>query len=218
MTLVWSIFLPSFFLLIILIAAYWAVQLKFFSRKARELVFVHQDFKEVRIDEFGMLVCAEADNLVNYEWRLTRAERRKVAAERITRARDFLHRIAVNGALSLEVARFQIRKDEEESGNRLLERHHLSTRLFDRAAMCHFMAAVCLARMYFLEFCMIAWPFYVPDFGGRFEVRGYDLVAWYEHMVEDVLEVASEDQRHWLYENTLFMLTGLIAMPSSEDS
>jgi hypothetical protein len=209
----WAIFLPAFVVLIFGIAGYLAVRLKFFSRKARELVFVHRDFKEVRIDEFGMLVCAEADNLVNYEWRLTRAERRMVAAERIKRARGFLRRIAVNGALSLEVARFQIRKIEKETGNRLLQRDHLSTRLFDRAAMCHFMAAVCLARMYFLEFCMIALPFYVPDFSGRFEVRGYDLVVWYEHLVEDVLEVASEDERHWLYENTLFMLTGLVAMP-----
>ena len=213
MTFVWSIFLPSFVLLIILVAAHWAVQLKFFSRKARDLKTVHQEFQEVRIDEFGMLVCAEADNLVNYEWRLTRGERRKVAAERIKRARGFLGRIAVNGALSLEVARFEIRKFEEETGNRLLERNRLSTRLFDRAAMCHFMAAVCLARMYLLEFCMIAWPFYVPDFGGRFEVRGYDLIVWYEHMVEDVLEVASQDERRYLYENTLFMLTGLVAMP-----
>ena len=209
----WAIFLPAFLVLVIGIVAHLAVQLKFFSKKARDLKTVHLEFKEVRIDEFGMLVCAEADNLVNYEWRLTRGERRKVAAERIKRARGFLGRIAVNGALSLEVARFQIRKFEEETGNRLLERNHLSARLFDRAAMCHFMAAVCLARMYFLEFCMIAWPFYVPDFGGRFEVRGYDLVVWYEHMVEDVLEVASEDERDYLYENTLFMLTGLVAMP-----
>ena len=209
----WSIYLPAFLALIIGIAAHLAVRLKFFSKKARDLKTVHLEFKEVRIDEFGMLVCAEADNLVNYEWRLTRGERRKVAAERIKRARGFLRRIAVNGALSLEVARFEIRKIEEETGRRLLERNHLAARLFDRAAMCHFMAAVCLARMYFLEFCMIAWPFYVPDFGGRFEVRGYDLVLWYEHMVEDVLEVASEDEREYLYENTLFMLTGLVVMP-----
>jgi hypothetical protein len=212
MSLFWFVLIP-FLLVVAGIALGWLRTLGFFSSRVRELVEVHREFKEVRIDEFGMLVCAEADNLVNYEWRLTRGERRKVAGERIRRARGFLRGIAVNGKLSLEVARFQIRKIEKETGNRLLERDHLSTRLFDRAAMCHFMAAVCLARMYFLEFCMIAWPFYVPDFGGRFEVRGYDLATWYEHMVEDVLEVASEDERHWLYENTLFMLTGLIAMP-----
>jgi hypothetical protein len=211
-SLFWIVLVP-FLLVVAGIALGWLRTLGFFSKRVRELVEVHREFQEIRIDEFGMLVCAEADNLVNYEWRLTRGERRKVAGERITRARRFLRGIAVNGKLSLEVARFEIRKIEKETGNRLLERDHLSTRLFDRAAMCHFMAAVCLVRMNFLEFCMIAWPFYVPDFGGRFEVRGYDLVAWYEHMVEDVLEVASEDERHWLYENTLFMLTGLIAMP-----
>lgn len=212
MSLYWFVLVPC---LLVVAGAFfvWLRTLGFFSKRVRELVEVHQEFKEVRIDEFGMLVGAEADNLVNYEWRLTRGERRKVATERIKRARGFLRRIAVNGKLSLEVARFQIRKIEKEKGNRLLERDHLSTRLFDRAAMCHFMAAVCLARMYFLEFCMIAWPFYVPDFGGRFEVRGYDLVVWYEHMVEDVLEVASEDERDYLYENTLFMLTGLVVMP-----
>lgn len=212
MSLFWFVLVPC---LLVVTGAFfvWLRTLGFFSKRVRDLVEVHQEFKEVRIDEFGMLVGTEADNLVNYEWRLTRGERRKVAGERIRRARGFLRGIAVNGKLSLEVARFQIRKIEKETGNRLLERDHLSTRLFDRAAMCHFMAAVCLARMYFLEFCMIAWPFYVPDFGGRFEVRGYDLATWYEHMVEDVLEVASEDERHWLYENTLFMLTGLIAMP-----
>jgi hypothetical protein len=31
--------------------------------------------------------------------------------------------------------------------------------------------------------------------------------------VEDVLEVASGDERDWLWENTLFMLTGLVEMP-----
>ena len=213
MTFMWSIFLPSFLLLIILVAAHWAVQLKFFSKKARDLGTVHKEFKEVRIDEFQMLVSAEADNLVNYEWRLTRWERRKFAVERIRRAKNFLRSMAVNGALCLEVARFQIRKVEEETGQRLLERDHLATRLFDRAAMCHFMAAVCLARMYLLEFWTIAWPLYVPDFGGRFEVRGFSLAAWYEHMIEDVLEVAEEDERKWLWENTQFMLTGLIPMP-----
>ena len=174
---------------------------------------MHLEFREVRLEEFGMLVSVEADVLVNREWRLTRGERRKAGAHRIKLARGFLRRMAVNSALCLEVARFQIQKVEEATGERLLERHHLPTRLFDRGAMCQFMAAVCLARMYFLEFCMIAWPFYVPDLGGLFEVRGHSLIAWYEHMVEDVLEVAGEDERHWLYENTLFMLTGLIEIP-----
>ena len=212
MSLFWFVLGP---LLLVGPAAFfvWLRWLGFFSSRVRELVEVHREFKEVRIDEFGMLICAEADNLVNYEWRLTRGERRKVAAERIQRARNFLQRIAANGALALEVARFQIRKVEQKTGSRLLERDHPSTKLFDRAAVCHFMAAVCLIRMYFLEFFMIAWPFYVPDLAGRFEFRGYDLVAWYEHMVEDVLEVASEDERHWLHENTLFMLTGLVVMP-----
>jgi hypothetical protein len=212
MSLFWFVLVP-FLLVVVVVFLDWLRTLGFFSKRVRELVEVHRDYKEVRIDEFSMLVSGEADNLVNYEWRLTRGERRLVAADRIKRARDFLHKIAVNGALSLEVARFQIGKIEKETGKRLLERNHLSTRLFDRAAMCHFMAAVCLARMYFLEFRMIAWPFYVPDFGGRFDVRGYSLIVWYENMVEDVLEVASEDERHWLCENTLFMLTGLIVMP-----
>jgi len=192
---------------------WWLRRLGFFSTRVRQLVEVYRDFKEVRLDEFGMLVCAEADDLVNREWRLTRAERRKVAAHRIKLARGFLRGMAVNGALCLEVARFQIREVEKKNGKRLLERNHLSTRLFDRAAMCHFMATVCLARMYFLELCLIAWPLYVPDFGGRFEVRGFSVSVWYEHMVQDVLEVASEDERDWLYENTLFMLTGLVAVP-----
>ncbi|HEY6352535.1 MAG TPA: hypothetical protein VI636_24315 [Candidatus Angelobacter sp.] len=213
MSLFWFVVVPT-----LLVGAgvsfFWSLRrLGFFSRRVRELVEVHKEFKEVHIDEFEMLVSAEADNLVNYEWRLTQRERRLAAAERIKRARGFLRKMAVNGALCLEVARFLIGKIEKETGNRLLERNHLATRLCDRAAMCQFMAAVCLARTYLLEFCMIAWPFYVPDFGGRFEVRGYDLAAWYEHMVEDVLEVASEDERHWLYENTLFMLAGLVVMP-----
>lgn len=212
MSLFWFVLIP-FLLLGAGVFVHWLRTLGFFSSRMRELVEVHKEFKEVRIDEFEMLVSAEADNLVNYEWRLKRGERRLAAAERIKRARDFLRKMALNGALSLEVARFLINKIEKETGTRLLERTHLATRLCDRAAMCQFMAAVCLARMSWLEFWMIAWPFYVPEFGGRFEVRGYDLPTWYEHMVEDVLEVASEDERHWLYENTLFMLTGLVAMP-----
>jgi hypothetical protein len=211
-----SLFWASFGLILVSASAlclHLISRLKFFSKKARDLRKVHLEFKEVRLDEFVMLVSVEADLLVNREWRLTRGERRKAGAHRIKLARGFLRRMAVNGALCIEVARFQIRKIEEATGERLLERDHLSTRLFDRGAMCHFMANVCLARMYLLELRMIASPFYVPDLGGLFEVRGHSLIAWYEHMVEDVLEVASEDERHWLYENTLFMLTGLIEMP-----
>jgi len=216
MSLFWFVVVPTL-LIVAGVPFFWSLRrLGFFSKRARELVGVYKEFKEVRIDEFGMLVSGEADNLVNYELRLTWGERRKFAVERIRRAKNFLRCIAVNGALCLEVARFQIRKVEQATGKRLLERDHLATRLFDRGAMCHFMAAVCLARMYLLEFWMIAWPFYVPDFGGRFEVRGFKLAAWYEHMVEDVLEVAEEDEREWLWENTLFMLTGLIPMPGDE--
>ena len=213
MILFWLVVVPFVTLTAGMSFLWWLRGLGFFSRRVRELVAVHKEFKEVHIDKFEMLVSGEADNLVNYEWRLTRWERRKFAAERIRRAKNFLRCMAVNGSLCLEVARFQVRRVEEKSGQRLLERDHRASRFFDRAAMCHFMAAVCLARMYLLEFWTIAWPLYVPDFGGRFEVRGFSLAAWYEHMIEDVLEVAEEDERKWLWENTQFMLTGLIPMP-----
>lgn len=213
MSLYWFVVVPFLLLAAGMSFIWWLRSLGFFSSRVRQLVEVYREFKEVRLDEFGMLVCAEADDLVNREWRLMHAERRKVAAERIKLARGFLQKIAVNGVLTLEVARFEIREIEQETGKRLLERNALPARLFDRAVMCHFMARVCLARMNFLAFLMIAWPFYVPDFSGRFEVRGYSLIAWYEHMVEEVLEVASEDACDWVYDNTLFMLTGLVEIP-----
>src|SRR5215469_3185855 len=109
MSLFWFVLIP-FLLLGAGVFVHWLRTLGFFSSRMRELVEVHKEFKEVRIDEFEMLVSAEADNLVNYKWRLRRGERRLAAAERIRLARDFLRKMALNGALSLEVARFLINK------------------------------------------------------------------------------------------------------------
>jgi hypothetical protein len=190
-------------------------RLKFFSKKARDLAEVNPDFQELRIEDFADLVCPEADEYINREWPLSRRARREACANRIRIVRDWLRRILMNGALCLEVARFHIRKIEETTGEPLGERDHLAVRIFDRGAMCHFIATVCLVRLFWIEFCMIAWPLYLPHLAGRFDVRGHSLVAWYGHLVEDVLELASEHEKQNMYEHVLFMLTGLIEMPES---
>lgn len=213
MSLFWFAVVPFLLLATGFSLFWWLRRLRFFPNKTRDLVEVHVEFQEVVIEDFANLISAEADNIVNREWRLTRAQRRKVGARRLKLARGFLSGMAVNGALCMEVARFKIREIEKATGELILKRDHPAARLFDRGAMCHFMAAVCLVRMYFLEFRMIVSPFYVPNLGGRFEVRGHSLAAWYEHLVEEILEVADEHEKDWLYENTLFALTGLVEMP-----
>ena len=213
MNLLWAVFLPTFFVLIVGIAAHWTVRLKFFSKKARDLEDVTREFQELRIDEFEKLVCPEADTFVNREWRLSGRLRRQACTNRIKIVHDWLSRIALNAALCVEVARFQIKKAEADTGRPLVDRDHVAIRIFDRAAMCHFMAAFCLGKLYFIELCRIAWPFYLPALAGRFEVRGHSLTAWYGHLVEGVLELADEDERDWLHDNVLFMLTGLVEMP-----
>lgn len=215
MSLFWFVVVPSL-LLSTGILVFWLLRRwHFFSHRARDLREVHLEFQELRIEEFEKLVCTEADEYVNREWRLNRRLRRQASINRIKIVRGWLHRIALNGALSMEVARFNIAKIEQDADLPPIDREQLAYRIFDRGAMCQLMAVVGLARLYWMEFRMIAWPFYLPRLAGSFELRGHDLTAWYGHLVDDVLELACKDQRHWLYENVLFTLTGLVEMPDS---
>lgn len=215
MSLFWFVVVPSL-LLSTGVFIFWLLRRwHFFSNRARDLREVHLEFQELRIEEFEKLVCAEADEYINREWRLSRRLRRQASINRIKIVRGWLHRIALNGALCMEVARFNIAKIEQDANLPAGDREQLTHRIFDRGAMCQLMAAVCLARLYGMEFRMVAWPFYLPRLAGSFELRGHDLAAWYGHLVDDVLDLACEDQRHWLYENVLFTLTGLVELPDS---
>lgn len=191
---------------------YGAMRLKFFSSEARDFEEVRWELKELRIEEFEMLVCPRADEYINEDWNLRPAQRREACRSRLNFTRNWLHRIIGNATLFEQVARFRIRQIAA-AGETSADENDLEFKILDRAAMCHFMAALCLVRLRFIEFFRIAWPFYMPALAGRFEVRGHSLVAWYQHLVEDVLELASQDQRDWMYGDLLFMLTGVVEMP-----
>jgi hypothetical protein len=213
MSLFLAVLLPALLLLTIAMVVRFAVHLKFFSKEARDFEDVRWDLKELRIEEFEMLVCPRADEYINEDWNLSARQRRQACTSRLNFTRDWLHRIVENAVLFEQVARFRLRQAAAAADQTPMDDNDLGFKILDRAAMCHFMAAVCLARLHFLGFCRIAWPFYMPSLAGRFEVRGHSLVAWYQHLVEDVLELASQDERDWLHGDLLFMLTGVVEMP-----
>lgn len=210
-------FLLLSFASLLALAFYAAMRLKFFSNEARDLEEVRWELQELRIEEFEMLVSARADEYINEDWNLRPQQRRAACASRLNFTRDWLHRIIANATLFEQIARYCIRQSIA-AGESSVEQNDLPLKVLDRAAMCHLMAAICLVRLRLLELYRIAWPFYMPSLADRFEIRGHSLVAWYQHLVEDVLELASQDQRDWMYGDLLFMLTGLVEMPEAGEA
>lgn len=214
MSLFFAVLVPALLLLTIATVVRFAVHFKFFSKEARDFSDVRWELKELRIEEFEMLVSPEADAYINEDWKLSAGKRREACASRLNFTRDWLLRILDNAVLFEQVARYRLRQIAAASETlEEIDENDLAFKILDRAVMCHFMAAVCLTKLNVLGFYRTAWPFYMPELAGRFEVRGHSLVAWYQHLVEDVLELADQDQRDWMYGDLLFMLTGIVEVP-----
>jgi hypothetical protein len=216
------ILLPILLAIILSISFWTAKRLQFFSAGARDLGEVRWELKELRIEDFDTLLCPRSDEFVNYAWDLTPSERWKACSNRLKLTRDWLHVIISNATLFEQVGRYCARQAADPTGEALLnhplneDENDLALKIMDRASMCHVMAALCLAKLELIEFCRIAWPSYTPRLAGLPVVRGHSLVAWYQHLVEDVLDLASRDKRDWMYGDILFMLTGVLELDVDE--
>jgi hypothetical protein len=193
------------------IAFHWALRLQFFSSQARELVEVLPDVSELDIDNFQGLLSGPADEyLISSYQELTFCERQTAAHKRFRATRNGLKAIISNAVLFEQVGRFYIRQINESDPTMFTEEDQLVYKTFDRAVICHVLGALAYAKLYALELCHIAWPWYIPAFCGLRETRGHNLFASYKDLVIAILELARQDHREWVYDNLLFALTGLI--------
>jgi hypothetical protein len=206
----WHFVLPGMFLVLAGLAARWAVRLQFFSRSARDLdqIDIPNEVREIRINEFEMLVSDEADFSFKHAWQLTRPQGRQAVTWRLREARKWLHLLIANAALFQEIARFHIQAAASADPDSASP-HDLHFRVMDRAAMVHLMAATCLAKLTLIDLCHILWPTYVPKLAGRFQVRGHDLIEWYRHLAKEILELAQKSYDDITYTRFIFQLTGL---------
>ncbi|HEY6351572.1 MAG TPA: hypothetical protein VI636_19395 [Candidatus Angelobacter sp.] len=213
MNLFWDFIVPGMFLLLAGLAVRWAVRLQFFSHAARSLdqIDIPNEISEIRINELEMLVGDEADFYFKHAGELTAWQRRQAVTRRMREARKWLHLVISNAALFQEVARFRIQQAASADPDSA-DAHDLHFRVMDRAAMVHFMAAVCLARLRLIDFCRIVRPTYVPALADHFQVRGHDLIAWYRHMAKDMLELTQQFYDDVTYTRFIFQLTGLFSV------
>jgi hypothetical protein len=196
---------------VLAIAFHCALRLRFFSNEARGFIDVLPDVSELDIDNFQKLLSGFADEYLISSYRaLTFSERQNAAHKRFRATRNGLQAIISNAVLFEQVGRFYIRQINEIDPKRFTEEDELAFKTFDRAAICHFLAALAYAKLYALELCHIAWPWYIPAFRGLRETRGHNLFASYKDLMTASLELARQDHREWIYENLLFALTGLI--------
>lgn len=209
MNLFWITFLPAFFVLAVVLGLSWALRLRFFSKEARDFNALRSDLKELSIEEFESLLHPSSKDIAGYSGNLTPRQRRTACADRLQFIRNCLHIILWNAALFEQLGRAQINQAAVAAGEMPIDENDLGFKILDHAAMCHFMAAICLAKLQSIELCRIAWPFYIPQLTGLSEVRGNNLVAWYQELVDDVLQLAGKDERSWLHGDIRFRLTGL---------
>jgi hypothetical protein len=199
------------------LALHWALRLRFFSKEARDFVDVLPDVSELDIDNFQRLLSGLADQyLISSYKELSFSERQAAAHKRFLATRNGLQAIMSNAVLFEQVGRFYIRQINEIDPKRFTEADELVFKTFDRAVICHFLAALAFARLHVLELYHIAWPWYIPAFRGLCETGGHNLFASYKDLLAAILELAHEDRREWLYENLLFALTGLIKCESAD--
>jgi hypothetical protein len=210
MNVFWGLFLP-FFISATAIAVYLAMRLHFFSSTVRELLDVLPEVEELDVDNLQRLLSGPADEyLVSRYGGLNFRQRQEASYKRFNVTRRGLQTIISNAVLFEQVARFYIRQIQTIDPKQLTEEEELVFQTFDRAAICHLLASFAYAKLQALELCHIAWPWYLPAFGGLCDTRGHDLFASYKSLVSSVLELARHDDREWIYDNLLFALTGLI--------
>ena len=210
MNLFWTLFFP-FVVLGLVVAAYLATRLKFFSSAARNLQDVLSEVKECDIESFQKLLSGAADEYLASQYpRLNFRQRQEAAHKRFAVTRQGLEVIISNAALFQEVARFHSRHICAIDPDQLTEGDQLVLRTFDCAVICHFIAALAFAKLQVLEFCHVAWPWYIPALCGLGDAGKHSLFTSYKSLTSSILEFARLDRRDWIYDNLLFALTGLI--------
>lgn len=213
MSMIWFSAVPLLLMATALATLWTAKRLLFFSHAARSLdqIDIPNEISEIRINELEMLVGDEADFYFKHAGELTPWQRRQAVTRRMREVRKWLHLVISNAALFQEVARFRIQAaaaDDPDSA----DLNDLHFRVMDRAAMVHFMAAACLAKLWLINFFRIVRPTYVPVLADRFQVRGHDLIAWYRHMAKDMLELTQQFYDDVTYTRFIFQLTGLFSV------
>lgn len=210
MNVVWGLIFPLF-VSTITIAAYLAVRLKFFSNTARDLTEILSEVREFDIESFEKLVSGAADEyLASRYLHLTFRQRQEAAYNRFKVTREALEVIIWNATLFEEVGRFHSRHIVRLNPKKLTGEEELVLQTFDRAIVCHILAAVAFSQLLVLEACHVAWPWYIPDFCGLGKSGRQSLFTSYENLTASILELARLDRREWVYDNLLFALTGLI--------
>lgn len=220
MTSIWFVILP----VLIAAAAFLFLlgkSLRFFSHSARNLdqIDIPNEVREIRINELEALVGDEADWMFKNAWKITPWERRRAVTNRHRQIRKWLHLLISNCALFCEVARFHIQQNsaEAEAVADNSDKSDLPVRVMDRAALLQLMAAVCLGKLLLLDCCRLVWPLYVPQLADHFQVRGYDLIAWYRHLGKEVLELAQHYYDDITYTRFIFQLTGVFTVKEAAE-
>jgi hypothetical protein len=211
-SLFWGVLFP-FLLSAMAGAVYWALRLQFFSNKEREIVELLYEVEELDVENFQRLLSGPADEyLASRYGGLNFRQRQEVAHKRFSVVRRGLQAIISNAVLCEQAGRFHIRKIHENDIDPKLftEENELAFKTFDRATVCHVLAALAYAKLQVLELCHIAWPWYVPALRGLCGTGSHSLYASYKDLVSAILELARQDRREWVYDNLLFALTGLI--------
>jgi hypothetical protein len=206
----WGLVFPVF-VSAITIGAYLALRLKFFSSTARGIDEILSEVREFDIDSFQKLVSGAADEyLASCYLHLNFRQRQEAAYNRFKVTRQGLDVIIWNAVLFEEVGRFHSRRIVGLDPKKFSAEDELVLQTFDRAIVCHLLAAVAFAKLLVLEACHVAWPWYIPDFCGLGGTGRQSLLTSYEHLISSILEFARLDRRDWVYDNLLFALTGLI--------
>jgi hypothetical protein len=207
MTIFWAVLLPGLFMVLAVVGILLTRSLQFFSHSARDLdqIDIPNEVKEVSIPELELLI-SDAD--VHGEPELTPWERRQAVATRLREARKSLHLIIANAALFQEVARFHIQTAGTAGADSTAQDDALPFRVMDRAAMVHFLAAVCLTRLLLAEGYRFVWPAYIPALADQFQVRGHNLITWYRQGTQEMLELAGKYYGEVVYSQFKGQLTG----------
>lgn len=201
MSLFWMLLMPAF-LLFIGGMAFYAVQLKFFSIRARHLdqVDIPNEVGEVRLDALEMLVSQEIDFS-----KMTRQQRRQALAQRLQDTRKWLRLVISNATLFQEVARFHL----QASATAGKEADDLPFKVMDRAGVVHFVAAACLIKLQLEQVRRILLPMGVPGLATRFQIHGYDLITWYRRLAQEMLELTKQHYGEVIYACLTNRLAGL---------
>jgi hypothetical protein len=216
MNVLWAVGIPVVVVAVLGIAR-WIIDLRFFNVRARDLDDVLTELTPVDIEDFKHAVSREIDEALVGDVALSISDRTRAYRRKLELTREWLATMISNATVLQQVGRFRTRWIRQATFERVTETEQLECRLMEAAIVCHLLGVLCSGKLRILEISKAAWPLYVPPVGKISKVRRYDLVWWYEELVNTALELARRDKRWWLYDNLSFVLTGVAEWdPESE--